>query len=459
MTLLSRVRGRVPGLALICLIHGLLTIAYAIAIPPWEAPDEPAHYQFMAHLATTWRPPTRPLIRQTRSFSKDYPYISSNYEWYQPPLGYVPGALVYQWLDLWCPDRLPRTIPALEPTFSTTPGSATLFRHPGPTVFQVWQGSTGLLAMRIATCFLGLIVIVSAYVVGRYLKRDSHWLGVAMAGWVAFLPQFTFVNASVRSDNLVNALAALVILGSVVVVVTHSVKPRVLLLLGTLTGLAVLSKLTSVYVGLIPVSALMLITRCRPRDVLTPVALFLLPVGVIVGSYFLAYPEARSALAYVVGAEFAIKPELLTWNRMKLIPAPLLVNLFYARFGWANVGPPSLWMRTACGLWMVGVSLTLLQVWRKRNAQWSSSPAGAVAVLGLGVFLALAAVVRFNLTIYQPQGRFLFPVLVAWAALGLWGTLDRLPSRYHAPFAVVVCLGMLGFNLVSLCCYLVPAYY
>ena len=76
----------------IAMVYCMLSFLYAALTPPWESPDEPAHYLYVSQLAARWRPPQKSTIQQTNRFSKDQAFISSNYEWYQPALGYLPAA-------------------------------------------------------------------------------------------------------------------------------------------------------------------------------------------------------------------------------------------------------------------------------------------------------------------------------------------------------------------------------
>ena len=40
-------------LALIVVLYLLLATLYAVQVPAWQAPDEPAHYNYVHELATT----------------------------------------------------------------------------------------------------------------------------------------------------------------------------------------------------------------------------------------------------------------------------------------------------------------------------------------------------------------------------------------------------------------------
>ena len=111
-------------LATIIAIYAGLAIGYSIAMPLWEAPDEPSHYLYALHLTEQLSlPPTAP--RQSGRFFENG-YVVSLYEWYQPPLYYgllVPqlGALKAIW-----PDAASPAFPAVNMGF--TRGDSRLFR-------------------------------------------------------------------------------------------------------------------------------------------------------------------------------------------------------------------------------------------------------------------------------------------------------------------------------------------
>jgi hypothetical protein len=70
----------------------------------------------------------------------------------------------------------------------------------------------------------------------------------------------------------------------------------------------------------------------------------------------------------------------------------------------------------------------------------------------------LLARVKFNLAVFQPQGRFLFPAISAIVILAVVGLLSPLQPRYKPLAALVLVGGMLAFNLVCLTAYLWPVY-
>ena len=442
---------------LIAALYCMLAILYAVLTPPWESPDEPAHYLYAKQLAERGRPPLQPTVRQTASFSKDYPYISSNYQWFQPALGYVPAALTYKILEIVAPTSLPTEIPPLNPLFPTNPITyPNLFLHANLSPLTVWTGNWGVLIIRIVSSLLGLVVIFSAYRIGKLLDPADELPGLVAAGWIAFLPQFTFTNASIRNDTAVNAAGALVLFLATLMQMSPNHKNKYAFGLGVSLGLGLLCKHNFVFMVPIGLLAAMLTDLRSPRSWVKPITLIVVPAVILNGTYYLAFDEARAVLVALSKGENMPKP--FSWDYFLRIPEPLLIGLFYARFGWANVTIPVLWSRLAFGMWSIGACLTLVQVGRfKRSAMLPAL--ASIAVMGATLVVAFVAVICFNFAIYSPQGRYLFPALAAWSVFGFWGLSHILPRRGKVLVGIAAISFMLIFNLYALFYILVPAYY
>lgn len=442
-------------------LYLLLGFAFALLTPPWEAPDEPAHYIYVQQLATRWRPPPKSPIVQRTSFSQDYAYISSNYEWYQPALGYLHLALFYRLLQAFAPASLPQEIPHQNPLFPEDPRiNANLFLHSNLKVVQVWSGQWGLLALRLLNSAMGLVVIWAAYRAARYLEGGQGGrFGLFAAGWIAFLPQFLFVNASVRSDTIANALGALVFLRGTGMACGRDGHIRNSLSMGVLLGLGLLSKHT--FLIIVP-GALILVLLSPARSArarLINLALASLPAFLIWGLYHLAFSEAQVSLAHTTSQAFAIRPDYLSWRYLMSIPQPLLVGIFFGRFGWANVFTPPLWSKTAFGFWALGTLLTGAAMWVHRHDPADRPALNTLLGLAAAWAFAILGVVRYNMAVYQPQGRLLFPALVPWALIGFWGIQRSLKPKWWGLVGTSAVLFMLAFSAASLITALIPAYY
>jgi hypothetical protein len=128
----------------------------------------------------------------------------------------------------------------------------------------------------------------------------------------------------------------------------------------------------------------------------------------------------------------------------------------WARFGWMNVAP-SPWMGQ---LWWLTVSLlVILGMYR----WWTGGAAGkrwltsVFCLWAVGVF---AAYLRINLTVLQPQFRFLMALIPILAVFAGGGVRKITPASQFAPMAVGVGLSVLltAMNLWLVFGVIVPFY-
>ncbi|HEX2987885.1 MAG TPA: hypothetical protein VHS06_06915, partial [Chloroflexota bacterium] len=91
-------------LAIIVGVGAALAAGYAQGVPPWNAPDEPAHYNYIRHIATTGQLPElkhgnwdAPLLERLKSakFPQSESVDSIAYESHQPPLFYLMATPIY----------------------------------------------------------------------------------------------------------------------------------------------------------------------------------------------------------------------------------------------------------------------------------------------------------------------------------------------------------------------------
>src|SRR5512135_1174920 len=91
-------------LALILLLYLVLATLYAVYTPPWQAPDEPAHYNYIRYVAQNGSFPVLHMgdyphayLEQIKAagFPPSMPIDSIRYEFHQPPLYYALAAVVF----------------------------------------------------------------------------------------------------------------------------------------------------------------------------------------------------------------------------------------------------------------------------------------------------------------------------------------------------------------------------
>ena len=207
-------------LALILVAYFILGILFATNTPSWQAPDEPAHYNYIAYVAENGSFPVlhpgdypHGYLEQIKNaeFPPDMPITSIRYESHQPPLYYLLAA----------------------PIYSLTGGNLT--------------------ALRLLSVLLGAGIVLFAYGVGRRAVPGDPRIGLGAAAFVAFLPQHLATVSQVGNDVLAELLLAAVLFVCVGLLIepasSQESKParslRSYLLLGILLGLILITKTTA----------------------------------------------------------------------------------------------------------------------------------------------------------------------------------------------------------------------
>lgn len=420
------------ALAGVLLAYVALALGYALLTPPWNNPDEPAHFNYAAQVATT---ATLPILQpgdwdaarlerlKASQFRGGEPLDGIRYEGHQPPLYYLLAAPLLR-----AAGGLPR--PAQ------------------------------LLALRLLSVALGAVVVVLAAVTAWRALPSCPLVGVAAAAIVAFLPMHTAMSAAANNDLLAEAVAAALLL-TLVAGLQKGFGRRGLLALGLLAGFAVLAKLT-VYAYL-PLAAATVAWRtwqdtppgaarfrALARSLLTPA----LPAVLLAGWWLL-----RGAAVYGWGDPLGSRrhdavvvgqprwpgldlPTLLGWLRT-------LGQSFVGQFGWMGIVlPPPVYLAVAL-LLLAAVAGLLLPA---RGRPLPTMPRPVVALCLAAVALVALQLVWYNLSFYQAQGRYLFPALVPIALLAALGW-TRLAAVLPAPLqAALVALpvGAAGLYLPRL---------
>ncbi|MDE0311710.1 MAG: glycosyltransferase family 39 protein [Caldilineaceae bacterium] len=410
-------------LASILIVYAALGILFAVKTPPWQSPDEPAHYNYIAHIATERR---LPVLRmgdyneaylehlKAEKFPPDLSIEAVRYESHQPPLYYLIAVPVY-WLS---------------------------------------QGRP--LGLRLFSVVLGGGVVLLIFLCARAAVPGSPPIALGVAAFAAFLPMHVALMASVNND----ALAELLIAGTVVALLRWQRLEagsgvdrggRHLLAAGILIGLGFLTKAT-VYT-LLPVALVVVFAQSVwPGSAgRTPAGELALRLALVVGpALLLGLPWwIRNSLLYgnldILGlswhdAVVTGQPTAAAWIAENGWGAywerawTFTSKSFWGVFGWLGVFMDArvytfLFILTA--LAAVGIFFRFRAGATSNEWQWArflSSPGMTLLLLWLAT---LAAYGWYNLGFIQHQGRYLFPALSAWSllfAMGWWAVLERRAS-------------------------------
>ncbi|OGG48796.1 MAG: hypothetical protein A3F84_28170 [Candidatus Handelsmanbacteria bacterium RIFCSPLOWO2_12_FULL_64_10] len=377
----------------------LIAAGYAISIPPWNNPDEPAHFNYVRELAANGTLPVlRPgawdselLERLKTSRFRDANIDSITYEAHQPPLYYaleVPGYLATR----------------------------------GLTPFQQ------VLVLRGLSIVLGTALVYLTARLALVMAPARADIATTAAGFAAFLPMHTYMAAAINNDALGNLIGGALVLAAASGI-QRGFGTRARLILGGLIGLALITKTTTY--ALIPVALAAFSYRRRLVDKLSWVLLFA-EVGSVAGIALLVggWWFARNGLIYGWDDLLATRHHdavVVGQLRSDDPTAPAVdarissaYQSFWGVFGWMGVPfqQPTYAAYSFISLLIVlGIPALVAQPPPSSAANQLSPHRASAVVLLAATAATMAAFVGYNLTFVQSQARYLFPSLAGVATL------------------------------------------
>ncbi len=415
---------------LVLVPYALLVLLFALTTPPWQNPDEPAHYNYIAYLAEKLRPPVLRMGDYDQAylqelmdagFPPDRSVAPLRYEFHQPPLYYLLAAPVY------------------------------------------WASGGQLWALRLTSALLGAgVVLLIARCARLVCPRRPH-IPLGAAAFAAFLPMHLALLAAVNND----ALAELLITAGVLALLRWLQAPsrsRRLALFSLLMGLGFLTKATAYL--LLPVGVLTVLAAHRgpgpwprsPSRVLADLAR-LTGLGLLLGlPWWLRNIQVYGPWDFLG----------LAWHKQVVTGQPTTAG-WIAQYGWEAYLDRA-WNFTFSSFWGVFGWMGIFMDWRiyitlevfsgilllggvaglvRRGRSLSALQRRQWLLLGLLAGGTLASYIWYNLDFVQHQGRYLFPALVSWslaASLG-WDQGIRPQTAGRIGFvllAVALAMGLWG---------------
>jgi 4-amino-4-deoxy-L-arabinose transferase-like glycosyltransferase len=448
---------------------------YALYTPAWQAPDEPAHYNYVRYLAENGRFPVlhygdypHAYLEQIKSakFPPDMSVEPIRYEFWQPPLYYGLATPIYRLFD------------------------------------------AALLPLRLLSLALGAGVLVTAYAIVLAVRPGDTALALGTVAFVAFVPMHLTMMASVNNDALAELLLAVVMLRLIQWTQESPGKggrasPRFsfLIVTGLLLGLGLVTKAT-VYVALPLALIALLLSERRPARLAWQALALFGPALALAFPWYVrnvavyGWPDllgTRNHTAVVVGqlrtADYLADVGWAAYLKNFLTDS---FHSFWGQFGWMAV-PMHRWLYLALGLLsalaVVGWVLALWRGWKiGRLGNWyigklgdrevgklgdreigklgdeemgrqeyrtqSSQPTNLpihqstnlptyqsthlppfhpstpALLAGLWLIFTILMYLYYNLSLVQFQGRYLFPALVPIGLLATLGLREILSRRW-----------------------------
>lgn len=446
------------------IVLGYLVVGalFASLTPAWQAPDEPAHYNYVAQIATIG---CCPLIEQgdwdsayldTLKSARFAPQLldeieTIQYENHQPPLYYL----------------------LLSPVYRLTDGSLT--------------------ALRLTSVLIGTLIVISAFAIGRELYPQQPQIALGAAAFVAFQPQHMAILASVNNDALGWALVGLILWALVVYLKQPIHGSRVeAWMIGLLLGVALVTKATTymlVGVALIAIALRVWSDHRRPRtsplhnrsltfsahqplwwtfvreaaELIVP-ALCLGLVWWLRNFYVYGLPDFLGLRAHdtVVVGQLRTATEIGTIGAAAYLENFVRTTFysFWGMFGWQGlplVGNPAVdWVYPLIGLLLLvvtsGVVIGLIRYFRRPRDDDALDLRGVWLVLIALIVLSVLQYFYYNTEFVQFQGRYMFPLLIPLGlliALGLDAWQRLLLGRWSLSRWLVP-LALCGFALLDI---------
>jgi len=408
------------GPGIILALYLVLGCLYAVFTPPWQAPDEPAHYNYVRHLAEYGRLPVlhfgdypQRYLEELKAarFPREMSIAPLCYESWQPPLYYVLAAPLY----------------------------------------RLFQGD--LMALRLFSVLLGGAVVAVAYVMLCDCFPAHRATALGSAAFVAFVPMHLAVCASVNNDVLAELLIVLTAWRAMACIARpeRCTGWKWQLHSGILLGLGLLTKLTYYYVAL-PLLVLglwwqqrNLLTVVRRYAAMWGVALLLAIPWYLRNVALYGWPDLLGKLHHdaVVIGQLRTVDHLAQVGWIAYLQSFLSTTFqsFWGQFGWMAVPMDArtyLLLGILSALAVLGGALAL---WERTRRQ---SCAAGITFLAAWLALTVVGYLYYNVTFVQFQGRYLFPGLVPlglFAVTGWRTILTRCRAWLGAGAAGVIALG------------------
>jgi hypothetical protein len=414
---------------LLLLAYLVIGALYALRTPLYDAPDEPAHYNYVEQVRLNGCCPVievgdwdSPYLDQLKAAHFTNPDLLTRidtvqYEDHQPPLYYLLASVVAR----------------------VTDSSQT--------------------ALRLFSVLIGAGVVIGAYGTAKALLPSHPQIALGAAALVAFVPQHLAMLAAINNDGLAELIVAVTLWLTVLYLKTERVR---VWQLGILVGLGLLTKASTIFlVGIVPLAivAKWWIKRdpnAPPsRTVMTELGRVYVrgqgeapPFGLVRGLIVFA------VIVVIMGGVWWLRnlsiygvPDIFGLGRHNLVVADQLrtadliaqvgvneylrrgiettFNSFWGQFGWMALPLPS-WMYAAILIFLALVAVGWVIGWARRLAPEPDGAAQRAAwlILSLTAALAVLQYLYYNTEFVQFQGRYMYPGLIplgVWIALGVDG--------------------------------------
>lgn len=443
--------GRIPRAGRVCFVIAFVNAAiWGIVVPPFQVPDEIAHFAYVQYLAQEGKPP--PQGAGAQYSPQEQTALESLYFYNTIGRAQMRGILTTQ------EDRELRAALGTHPS-PVGDGAASPVTNQPPLYYALeaipyWLSPshdilTRLFFMRLLSALMAAGTVLAVFMFMRELLPASPWTWTVGALVVAFQPMFDFIAAGVQGDNLLFLTSALVFM-MLMRAYRRGLTTRRAVVLGALIAAGALAKLT--FIALLPGIAVALVLlgwRALPegrepalRKLGIAVAVAAIPVALYALLNGLIWHRGGPTAGGIAGATSSTLPSggAVTLNQTldyvwelflprlwfmhhKYFSEDPLWNIWLdgsiGHFGWLDYSFPTWVYNDGRDLLYALLALALVGLARLRAGIRQVLPIFACfGLMALGLLGAIGyAGIRYRLSTGYPfeQARYLFPLLSLYA--------------------------------------------
>jgi len=327
-------------------------------------------------------------------------------------------------------------------------------------------------AMRLFGIIFLLITVFFAYKAALLLLKNKM-AALTVAILIGFLPRFSYTAGGINNDNLLITLTTILIY-LLIKYLPEQLKTGNIIWLGLTFGLGLLSKpqfivFTPLIIGFFVYK---LIKSENKKNIVLYAVIFLSVVLLIAGWWFLFnyYHYGNFLTKQYVGAGNNY------WPRFQLILSFFVLRYFYLFYSYfltfgccSEVSMGEIYQfifSLSVGLFFLGLFVSLFKL-KIKNLVLNNTTFIRVMTLIISIFLLegflmylfLKNIITQGTIGFPIDGRYLYPVIAPLTIIFLMSLQKIIPKKIHSGLYIILSLGIIFINVVSLIYYIIPRYY
>ncbi len=429
----------------IFIYFSVISMIFMVVIPPFEAPDEQFHLQYINFVSKY-----NTLPNQYEDLTNPERHVG---EGHQHPLYYIVTGFFNYFLNTDSHVRFNLIVNKKHDWKKVIEGKLPVFNHINDGVFLDREDKILFYCIRFFSILFSLLNLLFIIKIARLFFKESEYVFLTCF-FVASLPQFIFISSVINNDNLANLLSTICIF-LILKDSKNSNTKASYVYLGLLIGLGILTKKTLLY--LVPVfliiESIKFITNSNDRKQTIINSLITIIFILLVSSWYFI----RNKLIYgdflATQMEFETLKGLINEKSLFSIYfitpfVPSFVRSFIGALGWMNLILP-----LYVYVFYILIFLLSLLGFIKNGIESLKSNKKLIysILLTLG---CLVGIIYYNLTYNQSQGRFIFPVISVISVLftiGLQKLIDSLKlSKWKNTLVLTLVLFFIIVDIITI---------